>query len=188
MDYSGRDFDIKQDYFEWLCEIVHADQYDRSWRILMRDLHRKKFYAVMPNDENRAGDGIELREEYLREIWYPKYADLGDECTVLEMLIGLAQRIDYELKDPYDDQQKDNTAKWFWEMLDNLGLTRFDDESYAEKHGLVYVNDIINTFLKRKYKRNGEGGLFPLIRSNKDQRHIEIWYQMSAYLEQKEAV
>jgi hypothetical protein len=34
----------------------------------------------------------------------------------------------------------------------------------------------------RTYDRRGHGGLFPLQRSNRDQRRVEIWYQLSEYL------
>lgn len=183
-----RDYDINQDYFEWLCEMVHVDQIDRSYWILMRDLHNKKFVSFIPHDENRAYDGLELREDYLREIWYSKYEEIEGECSVLEMLIGLARRIDYETTDPYDNDTTDKTVYWFWEMIDNLGLLQFDDESYVELNGTHYVNSIIDVFVKRKYKRNGLGGLFPLEKSHKDQRRIEIWYQMSAYLNEHQAV
>ena len=183
----NRDFDLKQDYFEWLCSFIHADQEDKSYWLLMKDLYRRVFYSIVPHDENRAGDGLDLREEYVRELMFTKYIEIEGECTVLEMLIGLARRIDFEMTDPYDDTSTDRTAYWFWEMLDNLGLTAFDDESYVEYGGIVHVDDIINRFLDRDYKRSGEGGLFPLHKTNKDQRQIEIWYQMAAYLAEKKA-
>ena len=88
-----RDYDINQDYFEWLCEMIHVDQIDRSYWILMRDLHNKKFVSFIPHDENRAYDGLELRDDYLREIWYSKYEEIEGECSVLEMLIGLESAI-----------------------------------------------------------------------------------------------
>ena len=36
--------------------------------------------------------------------------------------------------------------------------------------------------VERRYKRSGEGGLFPLKNAAKDQRKVEIWYQLSSYL------
>lgn len=183
---GGYSFDIKQDYFEWLCEIVHADQVDRSWWILMKDLHKRTFYSLIPHDENRASDGLELREDYMRDNWYPKYVDLDGECTMLEMLIGLARRISFEMSNPYDDEAPDRTVYWFWEMLDNLGLMMFSDDCYAERGGVHFVDQIIDRFLEREYDWDGEGGLFPLRNSQEDQRRVEIWYQMNAYLTEKE--
>lgn len=183
-----RDFDINQSYFEWLCDIVHVDQGDKSWWILFKDLYNKKFYSLIPHDENRAWDGLELREDFMHEIWYPKYMDIDGECSVLEMLIGLARRIDFETSNPYEDSQNDSTVYWFWEMIDNLGLLPFDDDSYVDNGGMHFVNSILNNFVERKYSRNGNGGLFPLEHSRQDQRRVEIWYQMSEYLTEREAV
>lgn len=178
---------LTQGYFEYLCEVIHVDQIERSYWILAHDLFKRPFYSLIPHDENRASDGLELREEYLRELHYPKYADIEGECSVLEMLIGLARRMDFETSDPYDlSDSTDRTSYWFWEMIDNLGLLAFDDESYVEYGGMTYVDREIDRLLKRAYSRNGRGGLFPLERNRCDQRNVELWYQMNNYLTERE--
>lgn len=184
----GSYYDIQQDYFHWLCEMVHIEQEERSYWILAKDLHRKVFYPIIEHDENRALDGLELREQYMSDKSYVKYLDMPDECSVLEMLIGLAQRMDFETSDPLEENYQDKTSYWFWEMIDNLGLIAFDDESYVDLEGQTYVDSIIDEFIERRYSPNGDGGLFPLRRSRNDQRNVEIWYQMSAYLTENEAV
>lgn len=183
----GLNFDVNQDYFHWLCELVGVEQEERSYWVLAKDLHRMPFYSLIPHDENRASDGIALREEYLSEINGPRYLrlDLG-ECTMLEMLIALSRRMDYETADPVYEQ--DNTAVLFWEMIDNLGLIEYDDASYADVRNRIRVSEILNNLIRRRYHRNGRGGLFPLKRPSCDQRKVEIWYQMNAYLMEKDAV
>lgn len=185
-------FDVEQDYFNWLCNKVHIDQEDKAYWLVAKDLHRKKFYSLIEHDENRGYDGIELREDYISDNEYEledREVDLDSECTVFEMLIALAQRIDFETSDPYDLMDRtDRTAFWFWEMMDNLGLTEFDDDSYVELDGQIYVDRIIDDFLERKYSRSGSGGLFPLKSSRRDQRKVEIWYQMGEYLSERKAV
>lgn len=178
--------DIKQYYFNWLCDLVHIDQEDRSYWLLARDLYHRKFVPIVNYDENRAYDGIELRDECLQELGYPRHHDLGEECSVLEMMVALAQRMDFETSDPYEDDI-DKTAYWFWEMIDNLGLTAFDDDSYVELEGQIYVDAIIDALVERRYSWTGDGGLFPLENADEDQRDVEILYQMSAYLAEKEA-
>jgi hypothetical protein len=44
------------------------------------------------------------------------------------------------------------------------------------------VNQILTNLVERTYQKNGKGGLFPLKQPAKDQRRVEIWYQMAAYL------
>ena len=183
------DFDVEQDYFHWLCETVHIDQEERSYWLMASELHRIIFYSIVPHDENRASDGLELREEDLRCINYPRYITISGECSVLEMLIGLARRMDFETGNPYDfDDSIDRTSYWFWEMIDNLGLIAFDDESFVDYNGMKNVGKIVEKFLDRGYSRNGNGGLFPVVYSSEDQRRVEIWYQMNQYLNEKEAI
>ena len=181
--------DTEQDYFNWLCDLVHIDQIERTYWILAKDLHNKTFVALIDHDENRASDGIELREEYMRDIGYSGYLDMKLECSVFEMLIGLARRMDFETSDPNDPYDtSDSTAYWFWEMIENLGLIEFDDDSYIDLEGQTYVDWILDGFINRQYDSDGNGGIFPLNGVCEDQRKVEIWYQMSAYLMERHEV
>lgn len=182
MEYAY-EFIVGQDYFNWLCELVHIDQIERTYWLLAKDLHRKAFIALIDRDENRASDGLELREEYSREINYDGYLDMDRECSVFEMLVALARRMDFETSDPNDPYDtRDSTSYWFWEMIENLGLIEFDDNSYVELEGQTYVDWILDGFIHRQYGADGRGGIFPLREVCEDQRDVEIWYQMSAYL------
>ena len=181
----SRNRDLQQDYFHWLCEMVHIDQMERSYWLIAKDLHSRIFVPIIERDENRAMDGLELRDQFLENEWYARGGEFEcDECTVFEMLVALAQRMDFETTDMDDDN--DRTAYWFWEMIDNLGLDTFDDDSYVELEGQIYVDKIIDEFVEREYDYNGEGGIFPLKHCDRDQREVEIWYQMSAYLYERE--
>lgn len=181
------EFDVNQDYFHWLCEMVGIEGEEKSYWLLAKDLHRMPFYSLVPHDENRALDGMSLRDEYLEEVNCPKYLriDLG-ECTMLEMLIALSRRIDYEMSD--SKVVSDDTRKWFWEMLDNLGLTAYSDDRYVDIGGLDDVDEVLERLVERDYSRDGRGGLFPLRRPVEDQRNVEIWYQMSSYLLEKDVI
>ena len=179
--------EIEQDYFHWLCEMVHINQEERTYKLVAKDLHRMAFIPVISRDENRALDGLNLRDQYLESEWYPNGTYIDGECSVFEMLIALAQRIDFQTSDAYSENDgTDRTAYWFWEMMDNLGLIAFDDDSYVDLDGQTYVERIVDDFIDREYDFNGNGGIFPLKHAEQDQRDVEIWYQMSAYLYEKE--
>lgn len=174
----------KQDYFQWLCELVYIDSKKDSYWILAKKLHETNFIWLVPNDDNRASDGIELRKEYFPERSYKDYRRWNDNpCSVFEMLIALARRIDFDVKDP--DDRRDFTHRYFWEMLDNLGLMQYDDDHYYERNGPIDCPAILSNFLHREYCSNGEGGLFPLRHRGQDQRYVEIWYQMNAYVNER---
>ena len=67
--------------------------------------------------------------------------------------------------------------------MKNLGLNHCSD-----KRRLTYeeVNDVLDRVIWRTYRWDGHGGLFPLNEPEKDQREVEIWYQLSAYLLERE--
>jgi len=179
--------DYEQDYFQWLCDLVQVDTMEKSWKLLAMTLHNIEFYSLVDHDDNRGYDGEELREEYLRMTNYPRYLEINGECSVFEMLIGLARRLEFETCDPFDVKDDgDHVAEWFWELLDNLGLKPFDDEHFYTFGGEDEVKERVFIFLARKYDSDGFGGLFPLEHPKEDQRDVEIWRQMSSYLFEKE--
>lgn len=153
-------------YFDWLASKIDRGN-DRS---LIRKLYRSDFYPLVPNDDNRAIDGIKLRERFEDEENLDIGRLLKQGCTVLEMLIALAERMDDIL---YEGRYGSQIKKWFWELIDNLAL---EDDSD--------IDLIIRKLVERKYLRNGKGGLFPLKNPRGDQRNVELWYQMAQYIEE----
>jgi len=164
-------------YFQWLCETVDINTELSSYYLLAKHLHRRNFYWTVPNDENRGMDGKQLREEFLAEEGLTSI--IAGECTVFEMLIGLARRMNSILNEELD---KDRTAEWFWVLMTNCALNNFSDDDFEAMGGKWAFDLIIDGILDRGYRRNGLGGLFPLRHSKKDQRKVEIWYQMSDYI------
>ncbi len=170
--------DILNDcYFDWMCQIVDCKKYER--RLLMR-LHEIDFTYTIPMDGNRAEDGVNLRYRFGRECGHAdiEVASYLDDrpCSVLEMMVALALRCEEHIMG--DPDIGDRTGRWFWDMVDSLGLTKMASNRYNEH----YVDATIDIFLNREYKRNGEGGLFTVENSNDDMRSIEIWYQLCRYL------
>lgn len=179
--------DIQNDYFEWLLDIVKANDghYEDTYYLLLKKLHKMPFYDVLPNDDNRTHDGYALRLRYADEnILNNREYDIfmEDGCSVLEMMIALAERIDGIM---YDLDGRNNVAQWFWEMIENLGLDCMTDYQYCDYGSDAYLEQVVLTFLDRRYKRDGRGGLFPLESPASDQRKVEIWYQMQAYLDER---
>jgi hypothetical protein len=162
-------------YFEWLYGLV-ADVRTRKgpktyWNLL-RKFFCTEFAWVVPRDDNRAEDGRELRYEWAQcenSDVDPDWIALG--CSFLEMLIGLARRMDF--------QTEQDVQFWFWHLVGNLGLLGHNDRS---KFVVEDLEDRITAVIWRTYDPDGTGGLFPMRRTNRDQRQIEIWQQLSEYL------
>ena len=176
MTYEDR---INNEYFDWLCEIVDIGRFEKrvSYRKLLTHLHNIEFTWIIPNDYNRADDGIQLRRRFalLRDdISVQRY--LIGPCSVLEMMVGLALRCEEWIMD--NAQLGDRTGQWFWGMIKNLGLNSMRDS----KFDIEYTDNVIACFLNREYEPDGKGGLFTVKRCGYDLRTVEIWVQLSWYL------
>ncbi len=166
------------DYFTWLCELIHVDFNDRSYHLLAMDLHNKTFFWSVPNDDNRGEEGKNLREQYFEIHDIPYNSDYFiQDASMLEVLIALAHRCD-ELT--VDQEFSMKLYEWFWKLISNIGLEDCTDEYYYNIGVTEYVDKILDKIIYRTYRRNG--GLFPLTRPKKDQRKVELWYQMCAYM------
>ena len=141
----------------------------------MRQLYVKEFVWLIPNDDNRAEDGKELRYEFINEQGIDEvdqaWLDLG--CSVLEMMIALARRAAFE--------SDDEVVEWFWRFIFNLGLNNHTDIEYNSATERE-VDNVLDTVIFRTYDADGLGGLFPLTHPRQDQRKVELWYQLAAYL------
>lgn len=167
---------LDQRYFDWLygqvCS-VEVKSPSRTYRNLLHILYTKEFVWIIPNDDNRVEDGKELRYIFLSEeqitVDDQHWMELG--CSMLELLIGLSRRLEFETDIPAVD--------WFWELLENLNLHKMSDQKHISRHN---VEDILDRVIWRNYEYDGSGGLFPLVNAEKDQRKVELWYQLSAYI------
>ncbi len=164
-------------YLTWLYRqvgSVKSKTPSRTHWTLMRQLYTKEFVWFIPNDDNRVEDGRDLRYEFIESEGNgdvdPDWMALG--CSMLEMLIGLSRRLSFEAEG--------EPRVWFWHMVETLGVS-CNDKEYDNKH-YREIDEILDKVIWRTYDRHGRGGLFPLRRTMKDQRKVEIWYQLSAYL------
>lgn len=167
-------------YLEFLMNMVNASEDEYS--MLFEKMLHTPFIYFIGNDDNRAEDGLDLRFEYEEE--YGRLYDLNEnECSLLEMLIALARRCDVDMM--YDEDRGDRIAKWFWTMMDNIGLSKFTNSCYSD----VSVERICDIFINRKYKSDGTcGGAWPSKCRREDLRLVELWYQMSWYMLENEEI
>ncbi len=174
---------MKISYFEWLVGLVDGGDH----RLLLKDLYSLPFVPRIPFDENRATYGVELRKVFAScEGGKISAKEMEKPCSILELLVSLADRFEFELDDPYNPTQAGDagSAKYFWILLKNLGLYEMDDlyGGYDDLGGREAVEAAVRRLNDRTYAYDGTGGLFPLRHPAQDQRSVEIWYQMNAYL------
>lgn len=162
-------------YLNWLYELI-ADPKVASparcfWN-LATHLYKKEYVWLIPNDDNRMEDGRFLRDEFIEDLGIDVEDDIwmNLECSMLEMMIALSRRLSFVGEgEPRD---------WFWHLIDNLDLHISDRQKFPTSR----VEEIINTVIWRTYNRDGSGGLFPLRNPKRDQRDVEVWFQLNSYL------
>lgn len=142
-------------------------------------LHGIDFKPCMERDENRAGDGIQLRVDFMNAHGPFGSATNRGPCTMLEFLVSLAGKMNFLM---YEEDNPHRTEWYFWKLIRNLGLRKFTDDHWDECHGEFFVEDACDRVLNRKYMYDGDGGLFPLRHPQQDQTMVEIWGQMHAWL------
>lgn len=176
MTYGDR---INNEYFEYLYELIDAKRFSKrvSYRKLLMHLHDIEFTWFVPFDDNRADDGIQLRRRFAlarNDMTVVDY--LSGPCSVLEMMVALAVRCETFMD---DTSYGDRTGQWFWGMIHNLGLSPMIDSKFDKD----FTDDIIARLLNREYEPDGTGGLFTIRRCDRDLRTVEIWRQLSWYLD-----
>ena len=168
-------------YFKFLCSMINDMDFDPSrYQKLLSRLHQEEFIWLIPDDENRALDGLSLRVEFGTTIGKSKLDSKLDSskypCTVLEMMIALAKRCETEIMEDMDIGRR--VGRWFKVMIRSLGVNYEKDDIFDEK----FVDFIISGLITREYEPNGDGGLFFVSNTDVDMRKVEIWYQMHTYL------
>ena len=173
---------LKDYYFAWLTDKVmpSCPTHRKRYRKLLKCLYDKEFYWMIPMDENRYFDALELREDFLddfidiRPVTIEESEEnFGRSCNVLEMLVALARRAVYDV---VGDDSCGNEGDWFWRMIWNLHLYSLDDQNFDRE----MAEKILDIFLSRKYAPDGEGNIFR-IPDRTDMQEIEIWCQLCWY-------
>lgn len=174
---------VDEAYFEWLYDQAHRERGENSpltYTIVSGLMHGIIFNDSVPNDDNRSADGRELRDRFLEEnketfkrFGPDEWNFYSSPCTFFEMLVALCYRCDFQVEL--------GVSNWFYIFIQNLNLKQYADNDYAvkDKGKITRVLNIVNN---RTYRPSGSGGLFPLREPKQDQRKIELWYQMSAYV------
>lgn len=157
------------DYFLWLIAQIGVPERNRNtYNDLFMRLYETEFVWIVPHDDNRLQDGLELRREFagnrrgLDEM----------PSNLLEVLIALSRRVAWTTNR--------GPEFWAWQLLDNLRLTKSSDPLTGRK--AERVEEILETLIWRTYERDGNGGFFPLNFPRDDQTKREIWDQMNAYV------
>jgi hypothetical protein len=174
---------LEESYLKWLYGQVAnpgLEDPDRTYWLLLGQLQSTKFVHLIANDQNRMMDGKALRREFAMSCGIQVSQDWLDlRCSMLELVFAMSRHMAFE------DLHGGTAHYWFWRLLDNLGFMGFNDSELNGPDGADHKNHI-DIVLKdvnfRVYNPSGRGGFFPLKHAQQDQRDVELWYQMGAYI------
>ena len=134
-------------YYDWLVDQIDYDEKAGMYEDLLELLFNMDFVWLdsIPLDENRAVDGLGLRETYAKIINGNEgqmllYTLSSKQCSLLEMLVAFADRLTGLTTLNNTDHPKE---KFFWMFIDNLGL------SWANKYDfdIDIVTELLNDFM-----------------------------------------
>ena len=170
-------------YIDWVVEerlLMDREEFDHYSK-LARTLLNIEFVWSHPMDENRAADGLGLREDFSYEtgLYLDKSSGLLPGCTVFEMLVALAYKCEDQIMLNYTAGRR--VSRWWYVMIENLGLDKCTDDEWTTDTA-DYICDKVDKFMHCDYKMNGSGGLFPLKKRGIRQKENDIWKQLTAYL------
>lgn len=161
-------------YYEWLISQVDIPN-NKTYRELFERMHNVEYIPVVIMDENRVADCYDLRKEFSRSKYQtivPPWISLLEIFIIVSRLAGQTS-----LRDR-------NPQRWAWRILKNARLTSAHDPFSEERANRV--DDILYSLLWRTYEADGSGGFFPLKKPKEDQRKVELWYQLNAYIIERE--
>lgn len=173
---------LKDLYFDWLAKLAIPDDREREdYELLLDALNNSIFRFTIPLDENRQIDGLQLRYRFSQEMNIPYHIVEQTldthECSMLEMMVGLALRGEEHIMEDADIGNQ--LGVWFNEMITSLKLNNMNNINFDPS----WVEFRIDSLLNHTYEPNGSGGLFTIKNPRQDMRTVEIWYQMCWYLD-----
>lgn len=155
-------------YFNWLYKISFGES--REWYDVMLDLDEVAFHwdSTIKYDENRALDGLQLRRDFLfAEGMTRETRDIDARpVSFFEVYVGLGKKLAHLL-------DRDLQASMAYLMSIGPFQPYFD---------LGQVLEAAHRVMDRDYSYNGEGGLFPLQNPPRDQRLVELLYQLNLHV------
>lgn len=178
---AGRDLTMTDKpypaYISWLSKQIEPNR-QRNFDELFHIMHEKTFVYTMANDDSRIQDAHDVRLDYFRNFKVKSYVstDILGPISVLEILIALSRRMGF--------MTSSEPSGWAWVLLKNLELSRYSGRVTRKR--AEEIDEILERLIWRHYGPDGGGGFFPLAWPEEDQRKVELWYQMAAYLAETE--
>jgi hypothetical protein len=160
----------ENEYITWLVNKMNIVD-GRNYGMLLRELYRQDFYAIIKYDEDRGADGIALRRIWADEVGYEGVLAFGPP-RVLETLVGISLRIEDQIfGGPWADEW--DYKRIFWDLINNLGLLEYDGVLSSSDYDNIVT--ILEEFLSKTSHCDTFANIFKFSVTPKDLRKMNIW-------------
>lgn len=184
--------EIQEAYKEWLIDQLNGDRGAGGYSELYGIMHGIPFLPIMEMDWNRNDEGLNLAKEWAETEPVENETDVDictamDEvhqngfCTMLELIVVMSRRIQFELMDSEYDK---DISEWANELIWNIGLGDYRNVRVLHDYDAAEnaVAEVVGSVIFRQYGWDGEGGFFPLESPTRDQRYEQLITQMNDYI------
>lgn len=174
-----------EEYYRWLISLISPPPtlttYIHRYGMLLFELWRREFawFDAYEGEESRAMDGKTLRDQFIMDFDRTPDAVPQGPCTVLEMLIAFALRIDTQV---HDWRLGNRPWEWIEMFIDNLGLGELVDCHINPVRDAGYINARLETWMAHDIGRKGEGGLFRFKKPLLTIGNLDNWAQMNRWI------
>lgn len=166
----------EENYRGWLESFTIDETMSRTRRpkysMMLAKLWTIPYRGLVGNDRDREEECMELRNRYASTTGN---SVPNGQPRVLEMLIALSMRMFDVMQ---DTGVYNSVSRWFWEIVDNIGIGDLDDDFYVGRGGDEVISATVREILLGSGRKGQKGGWFYL----PDWQDTEIWYQMNEYL------
>lgn len=151
---------MKTGYYKWLVDKAGIPS---EYSVLAKFLSETRYGWELPSDSNRAEDGKDIRLRYYEETG--ERLDVSEDCTVLEMMVALADRMELDFVGIPGDMHPE---RWVKMMIINLGLSDMTNRRFKFDYAKSCLDD-------------GYEAMFPLEGKHKK---MPLWDRMAEFLDQ----
>ena len=153
-----------------------------------------RWIEAVPDDKNRAEDGLKWRDRYANEVGKELGSMQTDrirksihgKTSCYEVILSLAE----EINEMVNEEEEPKTAEFFAILLGNLGLNDFDEEDfdYREENTKATIREILRKWMDREYEKCDKNCIFPVTLLEKCDKKVSqttsLWMQMNRWLEE----
>lgn len=167
------------EYIKWICDQLGLRV--TKWRGVMSNLNKIPYRWYIDTDENRAVEGLNLRNDYFKDRGFNRIDSDNSDCTVLEMLVSLANRLNLDYVG-YPGDEKNGLI--FIDFCKNLGIiSEESDENQCYSGDFEDISESVDAWLDGDFEENGDGSPFYVPSGDINLQNLSVWSAALGWLQ-----